>query len=362
MDENEADKLTPGSGLLRVPAEVLRRHAEQLLLRAGVAKESALLTAEGLWQASLRGVDSHGVRLLPHYVKGVLGGRINPRPDFDFQQTSPSTGRLDADHGFGHAAGIHAMRHAVRLANEAGTAHVSVRNSSHCGALAYFAFEACKADMIGTAYTHATPKVRTPNSITRFVGTNPLCLAAPMAEEDPFCYDGSMTHMTANKVRVYGERNLPLPPGVGANERGEETCNPAKVTQLLPIGDYKGFGMAIMVDLLCGLLSGMPVGDEISDMFGEPFSNRRLLGQFFGAFRIDVFEDPERFKCRLQEMAHRIRALPRREEQVPVQVPGDPEKACRTDRTANGIPLAPTELAQLHALARELGVPPLDCA
>ena len=270
---------------------------------------------------------------------------LNPRPAFRFEQTSLSTGRLDADHGFGHAAGIRAMREAMALARDAGSGHVVVRNSSHCGVMAYFAFEACREDMIGTALTHGTPQMRTPNATTKFFGTNPICLAAPMASEGPFCYDGATTQLSANKIRVYSEQGIELPPGCAADERGEETRVPAKVAQLLPMGDYKGFGLAMVVDILCGLLSGMPVGEEVSDMFRDPLSAKRLLGQCYGALRIDVFEELERFKTRLQEMAERIRRQPRRDPETPVLVPGDPEKAYQADREANGIPVAEPECA-----------------
>ena len=347
---------------VRFPANAVYDFAERTLLSAGAEESSAKLTARGLWFASVRGVDSHGVRLLPHYVKALQGGRVNANPSFTFEQTSPSTGRLDADHGFGHAAGIRAMHYAIDLAREAGSGHVVVFNSSHCGTMAYFAFEACREDMIGTAYTHATPKMRTPNATTKFFGTNPICLAAPMASEAPFCYDGSTTQLSANKIRVYGERGLELPPLCGADEGGRETRVPAEVVQLLPIGDYKGFGLAMIVDILCGLLSGMPVGDDISDMFNDPLSRQRLLGQFYGALRIDVYEDPERFKIRLQDLAERVRRQPRRDPNTPVQVPGDPEKACQADCEANGIPVGMKELAQLESVAKELGIEPLQAA
>jgi LDH2 family malate/lactate/ureidoglycolate dehydrogenase len=321
--------LNPENDQRRYQADRVYAFVEQALLKSGVEESGAKATAKGLWQASLRGVDSHGIRLLPHYLQAVKGGRINPDPEFRFEQTSLSTGRLDADHGFGHAAGIIAMRHAMELTREAGSGHVAVRNSSHCGSMAYFALEACTDDMIGTAYTHATPKMRSANATRTFFGTNPVCMAAPMAEEGPFCYDGATTFMSANKIRVYGERGLELPLGCGADKQGIESTDPDQVAQLLPIGDYKGFGIAMMVDILSGLLTGMPAGDSVSDMFKDPMSERRHLGQFYGALRIDAFEDPERFKARLQGMADRIRREPRQDPEIPVVIPGDPEKAHR---------------------------------
>jgi ureidoglycolate dehydrogenase (NAD+) len=348
------------------PDDLQRRHqadrvyafVEQALLRSGVEESAAKATANGLWQASLRGVDSHGLRLLPHYLKAVKGGRINPSPEFRFEQTSASTGGLDADHGLGHAAGIRAMHHAMELAREAGSGHVAVRNSSHCGCMAYFAHEACTEDMIGTAYTHSTPRMRSANATGVFFGTNPICMAAPMAEEGPFCFDGATTFMSANKIRVYGEQGHELPPGCGADEQGKETRDPHRVASLLPIGDYKGFGIAMMVDILSGLLTGMPTGDHVSDMFGDPMSARRRLGQFYGALRIDVFEEPVRFKTRLQELADRIRHQPQQDPDVAVLVPGDPEKACLADRQAHGIPINPVLVEQFNTIARDLGIEP----
>lgn len=340
----------------------VRDFVETALLRSGVEESGAKATAKGLWQASLRGVDSHGVRLLPHYLKGVKGGRINPSPQFHFEQTSPSTGRLDADHGFGHAAGIRAMHHAMDLAREAGSGHVAVGNSSHCGSMAYFALEACPEDMIGTAYTHATPKMRSANASTRFFGTNPVCMAAPMASEDPFCYDGATTLMSANKINLYGEQGLELPPGCGADGYGNETRVPGEVDQLLPMGDYKGFGIAMMVDILCGLLTGMPTGDKVSNMFKDPMSQKRHLGQFYGALRIDAFEDPERFKTRLQDMADRIRNQPRQDPEIAVQVPGDPEKAYQADRMVRGLPINSVLIEQFETIAQELDIEPLGAS
>ena len=350
------NNLEPGENPRRIPADVLYQFVEQTLLKSGVEENSSKSTAKGLWQASLRGVDSHGVRLLPHYLDAVKNGRINPNPAFRFDQTSPSTGRLDADHGFGHAAGIRAMRHAMELAREAGSGHVAVRNSSHCGSMAYFALEACTEDMIGTAYTHGTPRMRSANASATFFGTNPICMAAPMVSEGPFCYDGATTLMSANKIRLYGDRGLELPPGCGADKHGIETRVPDQVAQLLPIGDYKGFGIAMMVDILSGLLTGMPTGNDVSDMFRDPMSQKRKLGQFYGALRIDAFEKPERFKRRLQDMAERIRREPRQDPEVAVQVPGDPEKLHQADREVHGIPINPVVIEQFERIARELDV------
>lgn len=342
-----------------VAADRLRKFAKDAFLNVGVVENVAEDTSYALWLTSLRGVDSHGVRLLPHYIASIEGGRVNPNPIFSFQQTSASTGRLDADHTLGHAAGMEAMRHAIQLANEAGVGFVSVRNSSHCGAMATYALEVCAQDMIGLAYTHATARLKTPNAPRPFLGTNPICFAAPMANEEPFCFDAAPTAFSFNKVKQYGEIGRSLPPDVAADRNGNVTLDPSLADQLLPIGDYKGYGLSLMVEILCGLLAGMPVGRDVSNMFGAPLSQKRYLGQFYGAMRIDVFEDVGRFKSRLQELVNKLRSEVRQDANIPIQVAGDPEKAAQREREKDGIPLYTGELESLNLLAARLGMEPL---
>ena len=345
-----------GTPIKRVPFNVLRDFAFDVLKALGVDAESARFTAEGLCHASLRGVDSHGIRLLPHYVAAVQHGRINRKPDFAFRQMTASTGVLDADHGFGHAAGMRAMAEAIALGRKSGTGHVAVRNSSHCGAMSYFALEACKHDMIGMAFTHASPKVRSPNSTGCFFGINPLCMAAPMEGEDPFCFDSAPTAFTANKVKIYRDRNEALPENVAADSRGVMTTDPNRAEQLIPIGDYKGFGLAAIVDVLCGMLTGMPFGPHISMMYLDPMNRKRFLGQFYTAIRIDAFQDVAIFKSRMKEMALQVRSQQRRFPDEPTMIAGDPEKRIQSVRMREGIPIPGYDMERFDKIADEHGI------
>lgn len=330
-----------------------------ILLKNGVRKDISEYTARGLWQTSLRGVDSHGIRLLPHYIEVLKAGRLNPNPKFIFEQTSPSTGILDADNTFGHAAGIVAVQHSINLAKKTGTGFVSVRKSSHCGAMAYYALEASKCDMIGLAASHATPRVKTPGSSREFFGANPFCFTAPMEREDPFCFDTSLTPFPFNKIKQYREDDKVLPAGCAADKDGQETNDPHKAAQLLPIADYKGFGLIMMVDILCSLLSGMPGGKEVSAMYGNSPSEKRNLGHFFGAMRIDVFSNTQEFKKRLQSLVDDVRQEPKITENSVIQVAGDPEKQNEKDRKENGIPIKDLDLKRINILAEEVGLKPL---
>lgn len=323
-----------------IQADLMCRMGEQALRQDGVLEAAIGPVIDGLVWASLRRIDSHGIRLLPHYVEGVRGGRLNPQPNMTFEQTAVATGTLDADHTFGHAAGVEAMNRAIGLAQGSGIGAVSVRNSSHCGALSYFAHLAAKQDMIGMVFTHATARVKTPGSSRAFFGNNPICLVAPMRDEEPFCFDAATTAITFNAVKAAAAAGEDLSPGLVADAEGNETTDPSLAEQLLPIGDYKGFGLSMMVDILCAVLSGMPNGNNVSKMFGDSMSKKRELGHFFCAVRIDAFRDVNEFKKDLQDMAYRVRNEPMSSpESGPALVPGDPEKRAWLERSTAGIPV-----------------------
>jgi len=323
-----------------------------------VEDKIAKYTADGLVESSLRGIDSHGIRLFFHYVEAVKSGRLNTNPKINFTKTSSSTGILDADHTFGHAAGIIAMNYSIQLANESGSGHVAVKNSSHCGALAYYAHEACKNDMIGVAYTHATSRLRSPGGQQSFFGNNPICFAAPMKEEEPFCYDGANSTITFNEVRRCKDLNQTLPDGVVADKNGVITCDPNEAEQLIPIGDYKGFGLSMVVDIFCGLMTGMPVGKDVTKMFGDEdiMKEKRYLGQFYSAYKIDSFVSKDEFKNRLQNLAISLRSEPSLENDVPVMVPGDPEKKNKKARIEYGIPIPDADYNKFNKLAKQFNV------
>ena len=159
---------------MRINHQQLRQFLFDVLCRAEVASQDAGHVADGLVQASLRGVDSHGVRLFPHYLRALKAGRINGRPNYRFQQTAPAAGVLDADHAFGHAAGMVAVEKAVSLARESGVGVVAVRESTHFGAASFFGLEIARHDMIGLSLTHSDSLIVPTGSRRRFLGNNPI--------------------------------------------------------------------------------------------------------------------------------------------------------------------------------------------
>ena len=304
----------------------------------GVCKDSCFHVSESVILTSLRGTDSHGITLYPHYNAIVLSGRIQKNPKFTYERRSPSIAVLDADEGFGHHAGIEAMNLAMDMASETGIGAVSVKNSSHFGAAQYFARMAPPRDMIGLSFTNAPTSVLAYSSTKPFFGTNPICMLAPMLNEEPFCLDMATSSMPSNKLLNHKRTGEPVKPDTVFDENGKTTTDPAKARYLGPYGGYKGFGLGMMVDIFCGMLAGGPLATEMINMYTQLESSRNL-SQFFMAIDIARFQDPLAFKTRLQHFADTIRNLPQAEGALPVMIPGDPEKKCMDERLVSGIPV-----------------------
>jgi ureidoglycolate dehydrogenase (NAD+) len=324
---------------INIQASQIEDVIKNILICEGATNAVATYVARGLTQTSLRGVDSHGIRLFPHYLKALKAGRINPKPRYKFTKASPSTGILDADHAYGHAAGMEAVKKAIELANSAGSGHVSVKNSSHFGAAAFYALEIARHDMMGMAFSHADSLMLTYNGAEAFLGTNPLCFAAPCENEEPFCLDMATTMLNFNKILELRENKLPVPSGTSADIEGNETKDAKNVISLLPIGQYKGFGLALIVEILCSILTGMPYGKNITSMYKEPIGKKRYLGHFFSAIRIDCFQGVDTFKKRMRQLLNDIRNQPRKYKDIAIQVAGDPEKTFFKRRSKEGIPI-----------------------
>jgi len=341
---------------ISVSAQNLYVFIRDAFMKVNVKKDVAEYVAEGLVQTSLRGVDSHGIRLFPHYVEGVKKGRINSDPDYKFKETSSSTGLFDADHTFGHASGIEAAKKAVELAKNAGTGNVAVYNSSHFGAAAYYGLEIAKHDMIGMSFTNTDALVKTHAGKRAFLGNNPICVVIPMEGEEPFCLDMATSVITFNKVRQLKDNNLLAPSNTGADSEGIETTDPHKISMLLPVGSYKGYGLSMIVEIFCSLLTGMPYGPHIPKMFEAPMSEKRYLGHFISAVRIDCFQNVKQFKKRLYDMVNEIRNEPRLDSNVPIQVPGDPEKKMAQIRNENGIPITKDMFNTFSSIAEDFNI------
>ncbi len=342
---------------VKVPALPLKDFCLRALELSGVRKDVAVDVSASLIEASLRGVDSHGIRLLPHYLRAVAAGRLNPNPKMSFSKTAPSAGILDADDTFGHAAGAGAVREAMRLAKASGLGAVAVKNSSHFGTASFFALMAARQDMIGLSFTHADSLLLSTGGRRAYLGTNPIAFAAPVEGEEPFCLDMATSITTWNKILQRRESDQSIPSGWGVDAQGRETTDAHKTSALVPAGLHKGYGLSMMVEILCGVLTGMPFGRSIVRMYADPISRKRKLGHFFCVFNPVFFMELPLFKSRMKQMVDEIRNEPPLDPSHPVMVAGDPEKKTQKERLSLGIPFAQSDLKAFRELASHLKLP-----
>ena len=328
-----------------IPAARLEAFTTACLEKLGVGSADARLVAETLVAANLRGVDSHGVVRLPHYATRLRNGTVNARPSITARRTGPSTALVEGDAGMGQLVAARAMREAIALAKESGAGAVVARNSSHCGACAWFVEMAVKEGLIGVALTH-TDSIMVPPGMKRiFLGSNPIAFGAPGV-----VIDMSTTHVAWGKILVARQEGKPIPPDWGIDADGRPTTDPHRVVGLAPTGGHKGYALATMVEILCAQLAGVPFGRHVTKMYGE-LDKPRNLGHFMLALDVARFTARERF-------AQDIGAFLQEIEAEGALAPGDPERRSAERRRSEGIPLGST-LEELNALAAELGVTPL---
>ena len=338
-----------------VAAAKLTGFAAACLEKLGLAAADARLVAETLVESNLRGVDSHGVVRLPHYAARLRNGTLNARPQISVRRTGPSTAVVDGDAGMGQLVAARAMQEAIALASAAGVGAVAARNSSHCGACAYFVELAVRAGMVGVALTHTDSIMVPPGMKNIFLGSNPIAFGAPGGDQPPVIIDMSTTHAAWGKVIVARQEGKPIPPDWGVDARGRATTDAAQVVGLAPTGGHKGYALALMIEILCAHLAGVPFGPHVTKMYGE-LDKPRNLGHFMLALDVARFTDRAAFRSQVDLLVKEIRAQDPADPSRPPLAPGDPERLTSARRMKEGIPLPDALLSELNALGHNLGV------
>lgn len=355
---------------LSFPADHLRDFSQRVFSHFGVPDEDAALAADVLARSDLRGIDSHGVARLLTYHDMLDHGRINPRPQLRIVRESASTATVDGDNGLGLVVGPKANRIALDKAEDAGTGWVSVRNTNHYGIAGYYVLEALARGQIGWSMTNTTALVAPLWGAERMLGTNPISIGFPGRQEPDIVIDMATCTAAYGKVEIAKRRQQKIPDGWAVDADGRETDDPDAMIDggaLLPLGSrreqsgHKGYCLAVMVDVLCCVLSGANWGP-----FAPPFALRQTIpersvgqgiGHFFGAMRIDAFIDPDEFRSQIDEYVRSLRGTrPAAGTDGPL-VPGDPEREAEALRAASGIPLVLPVVEDLRAISRSTGVP-----
>ncbi len=338
-----------------IPAGPLRAFAQSLLQAAGVPAQHAHLIADSLVAANLRGVDSHGVQLLTLYIEALQHGNVDVHASGTLAHESGACAVYDGQNGLGHVVSQHATGIAIRLANTHGIGFVSVRESNHFGAAAFWAQRMSRDGMIGLVMCNATPLVAPWQGREHRLGTNPICMALP--GDDIWLLDMATTTVAMNRIWKAAANGDPtIPPGWAMDADGAPTTDTqAAVSGFpMPLGGYKGTGLAVMVEILCAVLSGGAMATELGGLRVRDRNMR--VGQAFIAIDVarfmplDVFTDRMR---RLREMIKNTSPAPGYDE---VLLAGEPEWRAEAGRLERGIPITMPIWNALTAIASRLNV------
>lgn len=283
---------------MKVTKEKLHELIQTKLHRAGLTKEHAGIVADVLVHADVRGVHSHGAMRVEYYAERIAKGGINTNPTFTFEKTGTASGVFDGDNGSGHVAAKLGMDRAISMAKENGVAIIGVRRIAHSGALSYFVQQAAKAGMIGISVCQSDPMVVPFGGAEPYYGTNPIAFAAPAENEEMITFDMATTVQAWGKILHARSKHEAIPDTWAVDQNGEPTTDPFKVNALLPIAGPKGYGLMMMVDILSGVLLGLPFGNRVSSMYHN-LSEGRNLGQLHIVINPAFFTDANQFKANI---------------------------------------------------------------
>ena len=334
----------------------------QVFLKIGCSEQDATIAANSLLIADLRGVDSHGVARLSGYVRLWDAGRINATPQIKIVHETPSTAVVDGDKGLGLVVAPFAMNVAIEKAKHVGTGWVSVTNSNHFGIAGSHAMMALQHDMIGIAMTNGSAIVSPTFSTERLLGTNPIAVAIPAGNEQPFVADFATTTAANGKLEILQRKNESAPEGWVQTKTGEPSTDADELKKggaLLPLGgdkehgSHKGYALGAIVDIFSAVLSGANYGPWVPPFPAYVPMPENMPGQgighFFGAMRIDAFRPKEDFKFHMDKWIQRFKASKTVEGEERVVIPGEPEIEFEKDRVKNGIPLLDAVVKDLEA-------------
>ena len=360
----------------RVMPERLKEFVANLFIKMGVSVEDAATVADVLVTADIRGVRSHGVARLQMYINRLENGTMKPVSDINIVSETLATARIDGGGGMGHPISKFAMELAMKKATNVGAGFVTVFNSTHYGIAGYYSMMALEQDMIGFSMTNASPA-----SVPTFgrdgkLGTNPISVAAPAGDSYPYVLDMATTITPYGRVEVYNRRGMKLPLGWAIDETGNTFTDPAKVFEnsrkrregatggLLPLGGagetyggHKGYGLALMVDILCGVLSGAGYADNFYRTDSDGTKKFGNIGHFFGALRVDAFRPINEFKATMDDIIYRLKATHKAEGHDRIYIHGEKEFVAAEKNTRDGVVMIPAVIDSLKEISAKFNVP-----
>lgn len=328
------------------------------LARVGVPEEDAAVVADALVAANLRGIDSHGVARLYSYVERLLRGLINPSAKPRVVQDFGAAALVDGNNGLGYVAAVYASDLAVEKARKYGIGVVGVRNSSHFGMAAYYGMRIARNRMIGIIASNAPPAMAPWGGKVARLGTNPICMAFPCRGE-PIVLDMALSVVARGKIRLAALKRERIPEGWAFDEEGRPTTDPQAALRgtLAPIGGPKGYGLALAVEILSGVLTGSAYSIHVKAL--DDYSGPSGTGFFIEAINVEAFRPFEEYLGDLENLARIIKETPKASGVSEIFLPGEIEENTSKQRLREGVPLdrETVELLKKTALMLRIELP-----
>ena len=289
---------------------ILKKEIIKIFLKYGLKKDHALISANALINAELVGAYGHGLSRLKMYCDRISRKLINTRPKIKIKKISQSISQIDADNSIGFVSADLGIKTAIKHAQKTGIGMVAVKNSGHYGLSGYYAEQAVKKNLIAMIYTNAPPAVAPHGALKTLFGTNPICFGTPTGSKIPFILDTSVSMINRGKIRVAARNNQSIPEGVALDKFGKPTTDAKKALEgvQLPIAGFRGSGLAWMVDILSGVLTGGNHAGRVKDPFDD-FSGPQNIGHLFITFKTNLFVN--NFNNRIKDNIKTIKRLPK---------------------------------------------------
>ncbi len=286
----------------------LKKLMQNKLHQAGLSEEHAEIVADHLAYADSRGTHSHGAMRVEYYAERIAKGGMNTNPDMKFTRTGPCSGIYDGDNATGFVVARNAMQKAIEIARENGIAVIGMCRMAHCGTLSYYLRMATQAEMLGISMCQSDPMVVPYGGSSAFFGTNPIGFAAPIDGGETMVFDMATTVGAWGKILDHRSKHEEIPDTWAIGADGNPTTDPFDVRGLLPIAGPKGYGLMMMVDILSGILTGVPYGPHVTSMYAD-LSSGRELGQMHIVINPDFFCGREQFKKTMRMMIDELHAV-----------------------------------------------------
>lgn len=346
----------------RIPVAQVRRFLAGALERIGLPADDAATVAQLMTEAEVQGSDGHGVIRLVPYARRIRAGGINLRPRIRVVKEKAAMALVDGDNGMGHLVMKKAAEIAIAKARQCGIAWVGTRLSNHAGPASLYARMALAHDMLGLYFAVGNANHLPPwGGLDMLLSTNPIAAAVPAGEEPPIVLDMATTVAAYGKVKAKAQRGEPMPVGWMIDRNGQPLTDPKRAEEgfLMPIGGYKGYGLALVVGILAGTLNGAAMGSEVID-FNHDDTTVTNTGQAIVAIDPDAFGELDEFKARVDKLVREMRASERMPGVERIWLPGEQSHAKRIANERDGLALPAALRAQLDAFARDIGIPLLQ--